>query len=165
MLLGKVLRGMTVERRRILKAALSGGSQDALVAPEPWVKPVVKSDGPLPSRGTRHAAVGYHPRTLGAHAAISYWEHCRFYLIHQPTACVGPNANNRQSKPRASFLFVRRGTQSYDGFIAAVSTSASPEHDDQDNQHVGQFLDWRKLNCVCLVGLHVRDKIPSGKRE
>ena len=34
---------MTVDRRRILKTALSGGSLGALVVPEQWVKPVVKS--------------------------------------------------------------------------------------------------------------------------
>ena len=46
------------------------------------------------------------------------------------------------------------------------STSASPGHNAPDDQHVRHFVDWRKLNCVCLVGSHVRDKItPSGKPE
>jgi prophage regulatory protein len=59
----------------------------------------------------------------------------------------------RQSKPRpASFLFIRRGTQSYDEFTTAVSTSASPEHDARDGQHVRHFLDWRKRKCAYLIG-------------
>jgi hypothetical protein len=39
----------------------------------------------------------------------------------------------------ASFLFVRRGTQSYDEFIAAVPLLASPEHDARDDQHADIF--------------------------
>jgi hypothetical protein len=70
-------------------------------------------------------------------------------------ACIAPNAEKFDNqKPRAaSFLFVRRGTQSYDEFIAAVPLLASPEHDARDDQHVQHFLDWRKRKCD-----HVRDK-------
>ena len=70
-------------------------------------------------------------------------------------ACIAPNAEKFDNqKPRAaSFLFVRRGTQSYDEFIAAVPLLASPEHDARDDQHVRYFLDWRKRKCD-----HVRDK-------
>jgi hypothetical protein len=68
-------------------------------------------------------------------------------------ASIAPNAEKFDNqKPRAaSFLFVRRGAQSYDEFIAAVSLLASPEHDAQDDQHVRHFLDWRKRKCVYLV--------------
>jgi hypothetical protein len=70
-------------------------------------------------------------------------------------ACIAPNAEKFDNqKPRAaSFLFVRRGTQSYDEFIAAVPLLASPEHDALDDQYVRHFLDWRKRKCD-----HVRDK-------
>jgi hypothetical protein len=34
---------MTADRRHILRAALGGGAASALVLPEQWVKPVVKS--------------------------------------------------------------------------------------------------------------------------
>jgi hypothetical protein len=37
--------------------------------------------------------------------------------------------------------------------MAAVPLLASPEHDAQDDQHVGHFLDWRKRKCD-----HVSDK-------
>jgi hypothetical protein len=61
-------------------------------------------------------------------------------------AFIAPNAEKFDNqKPRAaSLLFVRRGTQSYDEFIATVPRSASPEHDVRDDQHVRYFLDWRK---------------------
>ena len=44
------------------------------------------------------------------------------FIVRERAACIGPNAEKFDNeKPRAaSFLFVRRGTQSYDGFIAAV---------------------------------------------
>ncbi len=68
-------------------------------------------------------------------------------------ACNAPNAEKFDNqKPRAaSLLFVRRGTQSYDEFIAAVPLLASPEHDARDDQHVRHFLDWRKRKCMYLV--------------
>jgi hypothetical protein len=77
------------------------------------------------------------------------------FIVRERAACIGPNAEKFDNeKPRAaSFLFVRRGTQSYDGFIAAVPLLASPEHDARDDQHVRDFLDWRKSKCD-----HVRDK-------
>jgi hypothetical protein len=52
----------------------------------------------------------------------------------------------------ASFLFVRRRTQSCDEFIAAVPLLASPEHDARDDQHVRHFLDSRKLKYAYLIG-------------
>ena len=72
-------------------------------------------------------------------------------------ACIAPNAEkfDNQKPWAASFLFVRRGTQSYDEFIAAVPLLASPEHDGRDDQHVRHFLDWRKRKCVYLVGSQV----------
>jgi hypothetical protein len=76
-----------------------------------------------------------------------------------------PNAEkfDNQKTRAASFLFVRRGTQSYDEFIAAVPLSASPEHDARDDQHVRHFLDWRKRKCVCLVGSALGTTPPSSR--
>jgi hypothetical protein len=56
-------------------------------------------------------------------------------------ACNAPNAEkfDNQKPWAASFLFVRRGTQSYDEFIAAVPLLASPEHDARDDQHSDIF--------------------------
>jgi hypothetical protein len=68
-------------------------------------------------------------------------------------ACIAPNAEKFDNqKPRAaSFLFVRRSTQSYDEFIAAVYYSP------RLSMMLGMintsdiFLDWRKRKCVYLV--------------
>ena len=77
----------------------------------------------------------------------------RSAFMSERAACIAPNAEKFDNqKPRAaSLLFVRRGTQSYDEFIAAVPLSASPEHDVRDDQHVRHFLDWRKRKCMYLV--------------
>jgi hypothetical protein len=68
--------------------------------------------------------------------------------VHRPHAEKFDN----QKPWAASFLFVRRGTQSHDEFIAAVPLSASPKHDVRDDHHVRHFLDWRKRKYVYPVG-------------
>ena len=83
-------------------------------------------------------------------------------------ACIAPNAKkNRQSKIAGSFFPFRSPWHPIVRWVySRRSTSASPEHDARDDQHVRHFLDWRKRKCVYLVGSHVRDKItPSGKPE
>jgi hypothetical protein len=115
-------------------AAYSG-----LVAGSSAVEPTTKSiavQSPVCGRG------GLSPQVSGKVPSSS-----------ERAACNAPNAEKFDNqKPRAaSLLFVRRGTQSYDEFIAAVPLLASPEHDARDDQHVRHFLDWRKRKCMYLV--------------
>ena len=72
--------------------------------------------------------------------------------LSERAACIALTPKNSPIKNRGQLLlFVRRGTQSCDEFIAAVSFLASPEHDARDDQTVRHFLDWRKRKCIYLV--------------
>ena len=93
-------------------------------------------------------------------AIVSHWRSmCEndLAIVHDTSSgCVHrPNAEefDHQKPQAAPFLFVRRGTQSYDESIAAVPLLASPEHDARDDQQVRHFLDWQKRKCD-----HVRNK-------
>src|SRR5712671_7499828 len=87
--------------------------------------------------------------------AWTWWK--QYLSSSERAAGIAPNAEkfDNQKPWAASFLFVRRGPQTYDEFIAAVRLLASPEHDARDDQHVRHFLDWRKRKCVYLVGSQV----------
>src|SRR3982074_597029 len=106
-----------------------------------------------PGRPERNRAAQSFRQLRRFHHAINSDE---VFGTHR-AACIAPNAEkfDNQKPWAASFLFVRRGTQSYDEFIAAVPLLAWPEHDARDDQHVRHFLDWRKRKCVYLVGSQV----------
>jgi hypothetical protein len=108
-----------------------------------WLKVRVLSEPTTKSIAIQSGRGGLSPQVSGVPSSS------------ERAACIAPNAEKfDDQKPRAaSFLFVRRATQSYDEFIAAVPLLALPEHDARDDQHVRYFLDWRKRKCD-----HVRDK-------